>query len=210
MRLRVDGVDSLLVNRAVDAARVRPTAEGDGHMNDGPSGRRRMRGYLSAALAWLRRGLEQRGRRGRRAAGRADAALPSPRRAGEPRRSEAVPGRRRRCRRRSQPAAPPASASTADEQRDRGRRGARTPQPSSTRRRRSCSGQAARASRPSSSDVLLLCAALELDTAASPALCARAQGDPTPPYPTFALALTLFDDRPGTRCRPSGRCATGG
>jgi hypothetical protein len=42
-------------------------------------------------------------------------------------------------------------------------------------------------------DVLLLCASLELDTRIAP-LCARAQDDPSRPYPTFALALTLFDD----------------
>ena len=39
---------------------------------------------------------------------------------------------------------------------------------------------------------LLLCAATELDTRI-PALCARAQGDSSRTYPTFALALTLFD-----------------
>jgi hypothetical protein len=42
-------------------------------------------------------------------------------------------------------------------------------------------------------DVLLLCVAMELDTSIA-ALCARAQGDPARPYPTFALALSLFDD----------------
>lgn len=41
--------------------------------------------------------------------------------------------------------------------------------------------------------VLLLCAAVDLDTRI-PSLCARAQGDPHKPYPTFALALTLFDE----------------
>jgi hypothetical protein len=41
-------------------------------------------------------------------------------------------------------------------------------------------------------EVLLLCAAMELDTSIA-ALCARAQGDPARNYPTFALALTLFD-----------------
>jgi hypothetical protein len=41
--------------------------------------------------------------------------------------------------------------------------------------------------------VLLLCAAVDLDTRIS-LLCARAQRDPHKPYPTFALALTLFDD----------------
>jgi hypothetical protein len=42
-------------------------------------------------------------------------------------------------------------------------------------------------------EVLLLCAAMELDTRVA-ALCARAQDDPNRPYPTFALALALFDD----------------
>jgi ATP-dependent 26S proteasome regulatory subunit len=41
--------------------------------------------------------------------------------------------------------------------------------------------------------VLLLCVAMELDTRI-PNLCARAQDDSTHPYPTFALALTLFDN----------------
>lgn len=40
--------------------------------------------------------------------------------------------------------------------------------------------------------LLLLCAALELDTEIA-ALCAKAQDHPNRPYPTFALALTLFD-----------------
>jgi hypothetical protein len=42
-------------------------------------------------------------------------------------------------------------------------------------------------------DTLFLCAALELDTRIA-FLCARAQDDPGRPYPTFALALALFDD----------------
>ncbi|MGI8554203.1 MAG: ATP-binding protein, partial [Dehalococcoidia bacterium] len=42
-------------------------------------------------------------------------------------------------------------------------------------------------------EVLLLCAAGELDTRI-PALCARAQDDPRRDYPTFALALALFAD----------------
>jgi len=42
-------------------------------------------------------------------------------------------------------------------------------------------------------NVLLLCAAMELDTRTSE-LCAQAQDQPTRPYPTFALALALFDD----------------
>jgi ATPase family associated with various cellular activities (AAA) len=40
---------------------------------------------------------------------------------------------------------------------------------------------------------LLLCAAVELDTSVA-GLCAQAQGDPARPYPTFALALSLFDN----------------
>ena len=42
-------------------------------------------------------------------------------------------------------------------------------------------------------EVLLLCAAMELDMGIA-SLCARAQGDPNRPYPTFALALALFDE----------------
>jgi hypothetical protein len=40
--------------------------------------------------------------------------------------------------------------------------------------------------------LLLLCVAMELDTRI-PALCARAQHDLHKPYPTYALALTLFE-----------------
>jgi hypothetical protein len=42
-------------------------------------------------------------------------------------------------------------------------------------------------------EILLLCAAMELDTRI-PSLCARAQDNPSRPYPSFALAFTLFDD----------------
>ncbi|HEX6899539.1 MAG TPA: ATP-binding protein [Thermoanaerobaculia bacterium] len=42
-------------------------------------------------------------------------------------------------------------------------------------------------------DVLLLCAALELDTRIAP-LCARAQDDLARPWPTFALAMALFEE----------------
>jgi hypothetical protein len=42
-------------------------------------------------------------------------------------------------------------------------------------------------------ETLLLCAAIELDTRAA-GLCAQAQDDPQRCYPTFALALALFDD----------------
>jgi hypothetical protein len=43
------------------------------------------------------------------------------------------------------------------------------------------------------SEALLLCAAMELDTRIA-TLCARAHADAQRPYPTFALALALFDD----------------
>ncbi|HRQ40317.1 MAG TPA: ATP-binding protein [Chloroflexota bacterium] len=46
---------------------------------------------------------------------------------------------------------------------------------------------------PFERDLLLLCAALELDTRLA-GLCALAQDDPARPYPTFALALALFDE----------------
>jgi hypothetical protein len=42
-------------------------------------------------------------------------------------------------------------------------------------------------------DLLLLCAALELDTGTA-SLCNLAQGGTNRPYPTFALAMTLFDE----------------
>ncbi len=42
-------------------------------------------------------------------------------------------------------------------------------------------------------EVLLLCAAMELDTRI-PALCAKAQDQPNRCYPTFALAFALFDE----------------
>lgn len=42
-------------------------------------------------------------------------------------------------------------------------------------------------------EILLLCAAMELDTRLA-TLCARAQGDPLRGYPTFALALALFEE----------------
>jgi hypothetical protein len=41
--------------------------------------------------------------------------------------------------------------------------------------------------------LLLLCAAVELDTRI-PSLCAQAQGDASRPFPTFALALALFPE----------------
>jgi hypothetical protein len=45
---------------------------------------------------------------------------------------------------------------------------------------------------PFERDIILLCAGMELDTRI-PALCAQALGNPDQPYPTYALALSLFD-----------------
>ncbi|NUM43471.1 MAG: ATP-binding protein [Anaerolineales bacterium] len=42
-------------------------------------------------------------------------------------------------------------------------------------------------------EILLLCAAVELDTRIA-GLCAQAQDNPNRPFPTFALAMALFDD----------------
>jgi hypothetical protein len=46
---------------------------------------------------------------------------------------------------------------------------------------------------PFEQDIVLLCASLEFDPHIA-TLCARAQNDPARRYPTFALALDLFDD----------------
>ncbi len=46
---------------------------------------------------------------------------------------------------------------------------------------------------PFEMQILLLCTAMEFDTRMS-VLCAQAQNDAAHPYPTFALALALFDD----------------
>lgn len=45
---------------------------------------------------------------------------------------------------------------------------------------------------PFEREVVLLCVAMELDTRV-PALCAQALGDPAAPYPTFGLAMALFE-----------------
>jgi ATPase family protein associated with various cellular activities (AAA)/winged helix domain-containing protein len=52
-------------------------------------------------------------------------------------------------------------------------------------------------------DILLLCASMELDTGIA-GLCARAQGDASRPYPTFALALTIFDEPSWEALSPEG------
>ena len=51
-------------------------------------------------------------------------------------------------------------------------------------------------------EVLLLCASLELDTRI-PTLCAQAQHDPNKSFPTFALAMALFDNPSWEAMSPS-------
>jgi hypothetical protein len=51
--------------------------------------------------------------------------------------------------------------------------------------------------------VLLLCAAMELDTRIA-TLCARAQENTQRPYPTFALAMALFDEPEWSALSPEG------
>ena len=58
-------------------------------------------------------------------------------------------------------------------------------------------------------DVLLLCAAMELDTRIA-SLCARAQDDPARPSRPSPWPSPSSTSRPGTSCRPSAPCATGG
>jgi hypothetical protein len=52
-------------------------------------------------------------------------------------------------------------------------------------------------------DILLLCVAMELDTRIA-SLCADAQGNAQRSYPTFALAMTLFDDPAWSALSPEG------
>ena len=56
---------------------------------------------------------------------------------------------------------------------------------------------------PFEQKILLLCAAMELDPAV-PDLCALAQRDERMPWPTFALALELFDDPSWEALSPRG------
>jgi hypothetical protein len=56
---------------------------------------------------------------------------------------------------------------------------------------------------PFEKNVLLLCAAMELDTRIA-ALCARAHDDTNKPFPTFALALALFEEPAWDFLAPQG------
>jgi hypothetical protein len=52
-------------------------------------------------------------------------------------------------------------------------------------------------------EILLLCVAMELDTRIA-GYCAHAQDNPQRPYPTFALAMALFDDPEWNALSPEG------
>ncbi len=152
--------------------------------------------YLSLALAWLRGKLESRA-----APGQEPAVIPAPEPkaiVAEPQPEPGPPPKRARGRRepatQQSPATPPSPAQTdanTDSMKKRASelaaaesQGPAPPALVTLSRRLGLS--------PFERDVLLLCAAMELDTSIA-SLCARAQDDPNRPYPTFALALALFD-----------------
>ncbi len=153
--------------------------------------------YLSTALAWLRGKLERRAEQGQLSR---EIASPEPSLALPGRRPESVPRWKRLFR---EPALPPPPRSAAllpgptrseagpdlvaqlaNELANSESQASTLPALVMLARRLGLS--------PFERDVLLLCAAMELDTGIA-SLCARAQADPTRPYPTFALALTLFE-----------------
>lgn len=146
--------------------------------------------YLSAALAWLRLRLEQQAQRAQTLATRPS--LPS-----EP----APPATKHSFLRRSEaePVPPPLTALSAVAR-------SITDEQIAQQASKMTEAESQMESPPAlvvlckrlglsrfERDVLLLCIALELDTRIA-ALCALAQDDPNKPYPTFALALALFDE----------------
>ncbi|HEV8580954.1 MAG TPA: AAA family ATPase [Thermoanaerobaculia bacterium] len=163
-------------------------------MTDAAGWQRGNDAYLAAALAWLRLRLERLGDQGRPAvtpaAPIADAA-PGP----------AAPSFRDRFRRRpavpeaaAKPvlALPPASDAVTEQQIAEAAAAMAEAERTDSPPALVLLGQRLGLSR-FERDVLLLCAALELDTRIA-ALCAHAQDDPARPYPTFALALALFEE----------------
>ena len=151
--------------------------------------------YLATALAWLRDKLERRA-----APGQETLANPSPEAQPAPAELQpesGSPSKRKRSRREPDPQSPALLPSPAPS----GSRPDKLAQPASELPDAESQAAAPPALimlarrlglSPFERDVLLLCAAMELDTGMA-FLCARAQADPTRPYPTFALALTLFD-----------------
>ena len=158
-------------------------------MNDQAEWQQGNERFLSAALAWLRLRLERVAHAGSQP-GLTHAASPS---------ADAPPLRRRLFRRNSDPAAPKPAvlmlppARVSDEQINAAER--------------AMEEAASQMSSPPAlvlvaqrfglsrfeRDLLLLCAATELDTRVGP-LCDLAQGSWGRAHPTFALAMTLFDE----------------
>ena len=146
--------------------------------------------FLSAALAWLRLRLESAAQAGAQQPSLGHAAAPT---------TEAPPQRRRLFRRNADPAAPKPTVLMLPP--------ARVTQEQIDEAERAMEEAASRMSPPPSlvllaqrfglsrfeRDLLLLCAATELDTRVGP-LCDLAQGSWGRAHPTFALAMTLFED----------------
>ncbi len=193
LRLRIDGVDSLLVQLpAGQAADLRCRSEGDDPMSDAADWPQANDAFLSAALAWLRLRLErlavweQPPVRARRASGAGGPA------AGRLLPGALLPARAGRDRAAAVLALPPASEAVTEAQIADAAKAMAAAEEIDPPPALALLAQRFGLSR-FERDVLLLCAALELDTRIAP-LCARAQDDPARPYPTFALALSLFDD----------------
>jgi hypothetical protein len=162
-------------------------------MTDAADWQRSNDAYLAAALAWLRLRLERLADQGRPAV-----VPPSPAPAFAP--EPAAPSFKERFRRRTSAEAaappvlalPPASDAVTEQQIAEAAKAMAAaeqidPPPAlvllAQRLGLSCFER----------EILLLCAALELDTRIA-SLCAHAQDDPARPHPTFALALALFDE----------------
>jgi len=150
--------------------------------------------YLAAALAWLRARMERRARQSHRLVALAPPEPPPP-----PVTPDAERSIWRRFRpehpkppRSAQPLLPPPQEGTADEKLQRAEAelasaSATTPPPALIQL-----SQLMGLSR-FEREVLLLAVAMEVDTGI-PGLCSLAQGDSNRCYPTFALALSLFDE----------------
>ncbi|MFL6286737.1 MAG: ATP-binding protein [Pyrinomonadaceae bacterium] len=146
--------------------------------------------FLSAALAWLRLRLERAAHAGAQAPSLGHTSAPS---------ADATPLRRRLFRRNADPAAPKPVVLMLPP--------ARVSQEQIDEAERAMEEAASQMSTPPAlvllaqrfglsrfeRDLLLLCAATELDTRVGP-LCDLAQGSWGRAHPTFALAMTLFEE----------------
>jgi len=139
---------------------------------------------LAAALAGLRQRLE-------RFIQRADAKSPVPSLKPPPRAAETPPGTPRSVLQRLLSKSPPPPSAPPQAEDSPTPSGAETKTAAALPSALTMLAQRLGLS-PFEQDLLLLCVAMELDTRIA-GLCARAQDDPQKPYPTFALALALFD-----------------